>query len=119
MILAQQLRSLAANMIRVADALQQQQTVETIGPFRFHRTNGTIMRGKRVIQLRRAEQKLLTALLDNRGVVVSRDELTALLFGAEAVNVVSRTVDTHIRTLRSILGNDAIVTVFKRGYRLA
>ena len=69
-----------------------------------------------VTRLTRSETVILGALVDNAGVLVSRDDLTALLFGSR--DVVSRTVDQHVQNLRQKLGVSAIETVHGLGYRL-
>ena len=69
------------------------------------------------------EFDLLLALWDAGGVVVSRADLMAKVWGYQA-DILSRTVDTHIAELRRKLEDDParprhLVTVRKAGYRLA
>ena len=116
-ILAIKLRRLAAELIKTADALQQKLSVEKIGQATYQRSNGLLVIGRKKRQLTKGEATILTALLDHRGTMLSRDELTALMFGMEAVNITSRTVDTHICTLRRY-GLETIETVHGRGYML-
>jgi two-component system phosphate regulon response regulator PhoB len=65
------------------------------------------------------EFKLLQALLEHPGTVLSRDRLIELVQG-EGVAVIDRAVDTHIFSLRKKLGEigDSIETVRGEGYRL-
>ena len=114
--LSAKLRKLAAELIAAADAIQKTHTVEPLGDWQFHRANGTIAKGKKVHLLTRSQAAILTALLDNRGACLSRDLLTSLLFGSDAVNVDSRTIDTHVANLRHKLGADIIRTIHGRGY---
>lgn len=71
------------------------------------------------IQLTISEFKLLAALLDNRGRVLSRERLIDLVQGQDVV-VVDRTIDTHIFGLRKKMGAcaDVIETVRGVGYRV-
>jgi DNA-binding response OmpR family regulator len=68
------------------------------------------------------EYQLLLELARRQGQVASRRELLEAVWGY-GQDVVSRTVDTHIRQLRQKLEDDAdepqvILTVRKAGYRL-
>lgn len=92
-------------------------------------TNGTLelnetmrkvtVSGKKVMLTRR-EFDLLAFLLKHREQVFSREQLMEKLWGEQAYNVTTRTVDTHIKTLRIKLGEAgaAIETVWGLGYKL-
>ncbi|MBI3542960.1 MAG: response regulator transcription factor [Deltaproteobacteria bacterium] len=71
------------------------------------------------IKLTLSEFKLLTALLDNRGRVLSRDKLIDHVQG-EGIVVSDRTVDTHVFGLRKKLGDcsEVIETIRGVGYRI-
>ena len=66
------------------------------------------------------EFELLCYLLENRGVVLSRDQILTKIWDYNYSGE-TRTVDVHIRTLRQKLGNagELIETVRGVGYRLA
>ena len=66
------------------------------------------------------EFELLCTLLENEGIVLTRDQLLNRVWGYE-FNGESRTVDVHVRTLRQKLGaaGEAIRTVRKVGYKLS
>jgi DNA-binding response OmpR family regulator len=117
MMLAIKLRKLAAELIKVADTLQKATSTETVGAATYNRASSMLFVGRKKIQLTRSQTKILTALLDHRGEVLSREELTCLLFGEDAINITSRTIDTHISTLRG-MGLTAIATQHGRGYML-
>lgn len=70
------------------------------------------------IVLTALEFKLLTTLLSRRGRVQSRDQLLNDVWGIEA-DITTRTVDTHVKRLRSKLGAAAnyIETLRGVGYR--
>jgi DNA-binding response OmpR family regulator len=71
----------------------------------------------RVIDLRAKEFDLLAFLMDNRGVVVSRDTLLDRVWGMEYAGG-SRTVDVHVAQLRSKLGRPNLIrTIRGAGYK--
>ncbi|MGE3682757.1 MAG: response regulator transcription factor [Bdellovibrionales bacterium] len=71
------------------------------------------------LDLTRSEFRLLETLLMNQGKVLSREHLIEQIQG-ENVNVVGRTVDTHVFGLRKKLGSyaDVIETIRGIGYRV-
>ncbi len=73
----------------------------------------------RALELTRSEFRLLQALLENQGRVLSRERLIEEIQG-EGVNVVGRTVDTHVFGLRKKLEDhaDMIETIRGVGYRI-
>ncbi len=72
-----------------------------------------------MMQLTASEFKLLTALAQNRGRVLTRDQLIDQVRG-EDVSIVSRAIDTHVFGLRKKLGPcaDVIETIRGIGYRI-
>ena len=58
-------------------------------------------------------------MLENKGIVLTRDQLLTHIWGYD-FDGETRTVDVHIRTLRSKLGNGGaeIETVRGMGYRI-
>lgn len=71
------------------------------------------------LDLTRSEFRLMEALMANQGKVLSRESLIEQIQG-EGVNVVGRTVDTHVFGLRKKLGKyaDMIETIRGVGYRV-
>lgn len=71
------------------------------------------------LHLTPSEFKLLTALVQNHGKVLTRESLIEQIQG-EGVNVIGRTVDTHVFGLRKKLGiwGDNIETIRGVGYRV-
>lgn len=99
------------------------ESIETFGAITVDRAARTVERGGRPVDLSPKELDLLLALLRHRGAVVSRLELLQEVWGYRAA-VESRTVDTHIATLRKKLEAHPatprhILTSRKAGYRLA
>jgi len=71
----------------------------------------------RSIDLRAKEFDLLAFLMENRGVVVSRDTLLDRVWGMEYAGG-SRTVDVHVAQLRSKLGRPNLIrTIRGAGYK--
>lgn len=77
-----------------------------------------VFSGKQEISLTPKEFALLRCLLENRGLVLSREQLLVKCWGYDYEGE-SRAVDTHIKRLREKLGEGAsyIKTVIKAGYR--
>jgi DNA-binding response OmpR family regulator len=80
--------------------------------------------GDRLVPLTAVEFRLLVALLDEDGRVLTRDQLLDAVYGQDEADVLDRTVDVHIGRLRDKLGDDAerpryVATVRGVGYRAA
>jgi DNA-binding response OmpR family regulator len=78
----------------------------------------------RLVPLTAVEFRLLVALLDEDGRVLTRDQLLDAVYGQDEAEVLDRTVDVHIGRLRDKLGDDAerpryVATVRGVGYRAA
>ena len=71
------------------------------------------------IQLTYKEYEILRLFLNNPGIVFTRDQLFANVWGMDHI-AESRTVDMHIRTLRKKIGRygEFIETVRNVGYRM-
>ena len=84
----------------------------------FPESHESLFRGKK-IELTRSEFRLLEALVENQGKVLSRETLIEKIQG-EGVNVVGRTIDTHVFGLRKKLEDhsDYIETIRGVGYRV-
>lgn len=98
-------RETGANLVKAGDLV--------IDKERFSFT----VKGK-PISLTKLEFKILSFLMENQGIVFSRDKLLSGAWGGESF-VVDRTVDVHIRSIREKLGKyrDLIETVRGTGYR--
>jgi two-component system alkaline phosphatase synthesis response regulator PhoP len=78
----------------------------------------------RLIPLTAVEFRLLAALLEADGRVLTRDQLLDAVYGQDEAEILDRTVDVHIGRLRDKLGDDAdapryVATVRGVGYRAA
>lgn len=85
-----------------------------IDPVRF-----TVKSDRTNIDLAPKEYSLLKYLMDNKGIVISREQLLTHIWGYDYEGG-ERVVDNHIKKLRKQLGDagSQIRTVITRGYRL-
>jgi DNA-binding response OmpR family regulator len=75
------------------------------------------------VMLTSVEFRLLVALLEADGRVLTRDQLLDAVYGQDEAEILDRTIDVHIGRLRDKLGDDAdrpryIATVRGAGYRV-
>jgi DNA-binding response OmpR family regulator len=66
----------------------------------------TIVRPDKIERLSNRERDLLRFFIENRGRILSREELLKRVWGYKA-GIATRTVDTHVLTVRKKLGDDA------------
>jgi two-component system response regulator RegX3 len=93
---------------------------EAIGDFSIDRAARRVVVGNKEVKLTTREFDLISFLLAHPGRVHSRDDLLNRVWGSEFVGA-PKTVDVHIRWLRSKFENVAaftIVTIRGIGYRL-
>lgn len=90
-----------------------------VGELTMNLASYEVFLGTERLDLTRSEYRLLQAMMENQGRVLSRDRLIEQVQG-EGVNVVGRTVDTHVFGLRKKLGSqaDMIETIRGVGYRV-
>jgi DNA-binding response OmpR family regulator len=82
-----------------------------------------VFRGTEPVTLSALEFKLLAYFIENRGALLTRDELLDKVWGYDAMPV-TRTVDVHVGSQRQKLERNPshpehILTVHRRGYRFA
>lgn len=92
------------------------------GPFHVDKRAGGLRRDGAIVPLQDLPFRLLIALLERPGEVVTRAELTARLWGAETFVDSTAGLNTAVAKLRDALGDQAeqpiyIETIPKRGYR--
>jgi DNA-binding response OmpR family regulator len=83
-----------------------------------------VRRGAEALDLSPLEFRLLAALVEAGGRVLTRDRLLDLLCGRDAEGVLERSIDVYVGRLRAKLGDDPsdpdyIATIRGVGYRLA
>ena len=92
------------------------------GPFALDLHSGDLSRNGRRVQLQEKPRRLLIALAEHPGEIVSREELRERLWPEDTFVVFEDGVNTAVRKLREVLGDDPqspryIETVRGRGYR--
>ena len=90
-----------------------------VGELEMNLCEHTVTAGGKRIQLTLKEYELLRLFMENTGRVFTRDELLSKIWDADYIGE-TRTVDVHIGTLRTKLGNygDYIETIRGVGYRI-
>src|SRR6185436_14139567 len=95
----------------------------TFGDLRVDFRRAEVFRDGEPVPLSALEFKLLAYFIENRGDLLTRDELLDKVWGYDAMPV-TRTVDVHVGSLRQKLERNPsrpefILTVHRRGYRFA
>ena len=108
------------NVFRHHEPKKEERSVVRAGELVLDRDRHSLTVKGRPVALTRLEFKMLGFLMENPGKVFSRDQLLSGVWDGEAF-VVDRTVDVHVRSIRSKLGKhrDWIETVRGSGYRFA
>jgi eukaryotic-like serine/threonine-protein kinase len=96
--------------------------VYLFGPFEVNAASGELLKNGRRIKLQEQPHRLLVALLENPGVVVSREELRSRLWPDDTFVDFDGSLRVAVGKLRESLGDNAddpryIETIPKRGYR--
>ncbi len=91
----------------------------TAGDISLELSSQKVFIGRKEITLTPKEYALLRCLMQNKNMVMSREQLLVKCWGYDYEGE-ARAVDTHIKRLREKLGEhaDCIKTVIKAGYRL-
>ena len=114
-------------VVRVKAILRRARPAPDRGPVRLadlevDRERHEVRRGGSTIALTAAELRLLVALAEAEGRVLSRQSLLDALYGHDIAEITDRTVDVYIARLREKLGDDPerpryVATVRGAGYR--
>ena len=93
--------------------------VFTAGSLTLNPNNGMVISEDREIKLTAREYGILRVLMENKGRVISREQLLDMVWGYNN-DTDERVLDTHIRNLRKALGDNGklIKTVIRRGYKI-
>ena len=93
--------------------------VHSAGGISLNPNNGMVVSGDEEIKLTAREYAILKVLLENKGCVISRDQLLDMVWGYNN-DTDERVLDTHMRNLRKALGEGGkqIKTVIRRGYKI-
>lgn len=103
-------------LLRRVDEVVEEEILQ-IGDIIINSREYTVTNAGKPVELTFKEFMLLKCLVENRGRVMTRDFLLDKIWGYEYYGE-SRTVDVHIRHLRSKLGEDLITTVRGIGYKI-
>ncbi len=100
----------------------EQGVVYQFGPFEVNAASGELLKNRRRIRLQELPHRLLVALLENAGEVVSREELRSRLWPDDTFVDFDSSLRVAVGKLREALDDNAenpryIETVPKRGYR--
>jgi two-component system alkaline phosphatase synthesis response regulator PhoP len=88
------------------------------GKIRLSRAKHQVFCGEKEIFLTVKEFELLCILLENRGNIITREQLLSKIWKTD-IDVETRTVDVHIRYLRKKLNDENIIeTIRGVGYRI-
>ncbi|NEW09707.1 response regulator transcription factor [Paenibacillus sp. SYP-B3998] len=105
---------------RLSDASVSQSNSDALTAFgiRMHFPSRTLTIEGEHVYLTYTEFQILAYLMQNKGNVISRDQIITKIWGYEYEGD-DRTVNTHIRNLRSKLGNKSklITTIVRTGYK--
>lgn len=104
-------------LLRRVDEVVEEEILQ-VGDIIINSREYTVTNAGKPVELTFKEFMLLKCLVENRGRVMTRDFLLDKIWGYEYYGE-SRTVDVHIRHLRSKLGEDLITTVRGIGYKIA
>lgn len=104
---------------RTEDLRPAQESRYTIGDLTVHRKRHEVFVKGKAVTLTKKEFDMLCYLLENRGMVLTRDQLLNQIWGYD-FDGENRTVDVHIRTLRQKLGDCGtyIETIRGIGYKM-
>lgn len=116
------LRARVATQLRRVDMRDRDKAAEegwiVDGDYRFHFNKMLFYHGEEQIELSKSEQKLLRALMENRGITLRRDSLLDCIWAVDAEFVDENTLSVAVKRLRDKLGaQDKIKTVYGIGYR--
>ncbi len=81
--------------------------------------NGRVISSGEEIKLTAREYAILKVLMENKGIIISRDQLLDMVWGYNN-DTDERVLDTHMKNLRKALGANGklIKTVIRRGYKI-
>ena len=93
--------------------------VHSVGSLSLNPNNGMVIGSEEEVKLTAREYAILKVLLENKGIVISREQLLDMVWGYNN-DTDERVLDTHMRNLRKALGENGklIKTVIRRGYKI-
>lgn len=96
----------------------KQQQIHSPNGISINMASRTVLVEDQTIKLTHTEFEILSYLMQNEGIVMTREQLIIKVWGYE-YDGDDRTINTHIRNLRTKLGDkaDAIKTIVRQGYK--
>lgn len=93
--------------------------VFSAGNLSLNPNNGKVICDGEEIRLTAREYSILKVLIENKGMIISRDRLLDIVWGYNS-GADERVLDTHMRNLRKALGTNGklIKTAIRRGYKI-
>ena len=107
---------LKAILKRSEEASESVEVVSNNDTITIDKERFVVVKNGRELVLPRKEFQLLALLYSKPQKVFSREEIYATVWGSEVI-VGDRTIDVHIRKLRTKIGEDHIVTIKGVGYK--
>ena len=106
-------------IIRIEHHMQATKSDELIElkGLQFYPKNQYILKDGKKIELKRKEVEIILYFINNRGSIVSADELIENVWSSEKTPTYA-TIRTYIKNLRRALGDEAIENIKGVGYRL-
>jgi two-component system, OmpR family, response regulator len=97
---------------------QAREETLTLSGIRVHFRSRIVTVNEKEVNLTHTEFEILTYLMQNQRIIITREQLITKIWGYEFVGD-DRTVNSHIRNLRQKLGDKAscITTVVRSGYK--
>jgi TolB-like protein/DNA-binding winged helix-turn-helix (wHTH) protein/Tfp pilus assembly protein PilF len=94
------------------------------GDFALDQSRYRLQRGARLVRLEKLPMELLILLVQRRGELISREEITERLWGKEVFLDIDHSINTAVRKVRLALRDDPekprfVETVVGKGYRFA
>ncbi|MGE7624920.1 response regulator transcription factor [Viridibacillus sp. NPDC096237] len=88
------------------------------GGIQVHTPSRTVQVNKKEISLTHTEYEMLIYLLENKGIVITREQFITKVWGYEHIGD-DRTINSHMRNLRNKLGDHStcIKTIVRTGYK--
>lgn len=106
-------------LLRRAPLSAEKMELLEVGNLKLNKKTCEVIREGELLHLTPSEYKLLVTMMESQGRVLTRDQLIENIQG-EGVNVIGRTIDTHIFGLRKKLGDwsERVETIRGIGYRV-
>lgn len=99
--------------------VSEEKQILTAGEIELDKTAHIVKVGQKEIELSFKEFELLAYFMENKGIALSREKILNNVWNYDYFGD-ARTIDTHVKKLRSKLGpcGDAIKTIWGMGYKL-